>query len=185
MISTELYAILSTAHLKPSTLDNIASSGLIFDEGEARVRVRIPQSGDPQADIHLTADMKAAISAVQNHSPAAYGIMFDRDGDLLPDLPTYTWDNENEAEPPQHFSFSRWRHGGWYVDNVRYPNGACGCVSRNYEDGKWRIVCDPRPFNERPTFKTRDEAAAAEWLLAHAQHHNAPTGPRENQISTT
>lgn len=64
------------------------------------------------------------------------------------------------------FTYSRWRHGGWYVAGVRYPSGACGCVSRNYADGKWRIVCDPRPFVERPTFKTRDEAAMAEWHLA-------------------
>src|SRR5580700_4881304 len=28
--------------------------------------------------------------------------------------------------------YSPWRHGGWYVDNVRYPSGAVGCVSRNY-----------------------------------------------------
>lgn len=63
---------------------------------------------------------------------------------------------------PSPFQYSPWRHGGWYVDNVRYPSGACGCVSRNYSDGKWRIVCDPRPFEERPSFRTRDEAAKAE-----------------------
>jgi hypothetical protein len=65
--------------------------------------------------------------------------------------------------------YSRWRHGGWYVAGVRNPGGACGCVSRNYEDHRWRIVCDPRPFEERPTFKTREEAATAEWHLANAQ----------------
>lgn len=63
------------------------------------------------------------------------------------------------------FSYSKWRHGGWYVENVRYPSGAIGCVSRNYEDGKWRIVCDPRPFEERPTFKNCDAAAMAELAL--------------------
>lgn len=68
--------------------------------------------------------------------------------------------------PPQSFEYSRWRHGGWYVHNVRYPSGAIGCISRNYDDRKWRIVCDPRPFDERPAFATRDEAALAEWLLA-------------------
>lgn len=30
--------------------------------------------------------------------------------------------------------YSSWRHGGWYVHNVRYPSGACGCVSNNYPD---------------------------------------------------
>jgi len=64
--------------------------------------------------------------------------------------------------------FSKWRHGGWYVHNVRYPNGAIGCVSNNYEDGKWRIACDPRDFEEAPTFKTRDAAARAERDLVAA-----------------
>jgi hypothetical protein len=67
------------------------------------------------------------------------------------------------------FTYSKWRHGGWYVKEVRYPSGAVGCVSRNYEDHKWRIVCDPRPFEERPTFKTRDAAAEAEMQLAIAE----------------
>ncbi|MBB4200751.1 hypothetical protein GGD83_004580 [Rhodoblastus sphagnicola] len=66
---------------------------------------------------------------------------------------------------PTSFDYSRWRHGGWYVGNVRYPSGACGCVSRNYVDRKWRIACDPRPFETQPTFRTRDAAALGEWHL--------------------
>ena len=27
--------------------------------------------------------------------------------------------------------YEKWRHGGWYVCNVRYPSGAIGCVSNN------------------------------------------------------
>jgi hypothetical protein len=65
--------------------------------------------------------------------------------------------------------YSKWRHGGWYVDNVLYPSGACGCVSNNYKDGKWRIACDSRRNNlNEPgdyTFKTRDLAARAEKVL--------------------
>lgn len=71
-------------------------------------------------------------------------------------------------------SFSKWRHGGWYVNNVRYPSGACGCVSNNYDDGKWRIACDDRRVNlGEPgdfTFKTRDAAARAEKELAEPMH---------------
>jgi hypothetical protein len=67
-------------------------------------------------------------------------------------------------------SFERWRHGGWYVTNVRYPNGACGCVSNNYPDKKWRIVCDERrrELGEEGdfTFLTRTAAAEAERDLA-------------------
>jgi hypothetical protein len=59
--------------------------------------------------------------------------------------------------------YSKWRHGGWYVDNVRYPSGAVGCVSRNYPDGKWRIVCANQ---DDVTYPTRDAAARAERLLA-------------------
>ncbi|MBA1280465.1 hypothetical protein [Stutzerimonas stutzeri] len=65
-------------------------------------------------------------------------------------------------------SYSKWRHGGWYVNNT-YPSGGSGCVSNNYDDGKWRIVCDPRRGSlGQPgdfTFKTRDEAARAERVL--------------------
>lgn len=62
--------------------------------------------------------------------------------------------------------YSPWRHGGWYVDNVSYPSKAIGCVSRNYADKQWRIVCDTRPFETAPTFPSRDDAARAEFALA-------------------
>jgi hypothetical protein len=61
--------------------------------------------------------------------------------------------------------YSPWRHGGWYVNNVHYPNGAIGCVSRNYPDRKWRIVCG----DEDETYPSRDAAARAEYALAQAQ----------------
>lgn len=74
------------------------------------------------------------------------------------------------ADPSCPFSYQRWRHGGWYVSGIRYPNGACGCVSSNYPDRKWRIVCDDRrqALNEPGdvTFRSREEAARAEQALA-------------------
>lgn len=69
-------------------------------------------------------------------------------------------------------AYSPWRHGGWYVGNVRYPSGAVGCVSRNYQDRKWRIVCDTRgePFTSVDyTYPNRDAAARAERELTEAQ----------------
>jgi hypothetical protein len=75
--------------------------------------------------------------------------------------------------PPTQFSYEPWRHGGWYVNEVRYPSGAVGCVSRqmlNRETGKadrkWRIACDPRSGDH--TYPNRDAAALAEWHLAQA-----------------
>jgi hypothetical protein len=73
------------------------------------------------------------------------------------------------------FDYSAWRHGGWYVHNVRYPSGAIGCVSRNYSDGKWRIVCEntgPGEPGDR-TFPNRDAAAQAEMERA-ARMHRGP-----------
>ena len=64
--------------------------------------------------------------------------------------------------------YSPWRHGGWYT-NVRYPSGAVGCVSRNYTDGKWRIVCDERPnAHAIYTYPSRDAAARAEKAMIEA-----------------
>lgn len=63
-------------------------------------------------------------------------------------------------------SFRAWRHGGWYVSNLHYPSGASGCVSNNYPDERWRIVCDRRRSGlGEPgdfTFSTRAEASQAE-----------------------
>lgn len=63
------------------------------------------------------------------------------------------------------FYYEKWRHGGWYVLNVHYPNGAVGCVSRNYSDKKWRVVCQ----EHLGTFATRDDAARAEQKYAKEQ----------------
>jgi hypothetical protein len=69
--------------------------------------------------------------------------------------------------------FTPWRGGGWYVSNVRYPNGSTGCVSNKFADKKWRIVCDPRRGNLGDvgdfTFKSRTDAAEAERELARHQ----------------
>lgn len=63
-------------------------------------------------------------------------------------------------------SCTRWRQCGWYT-NAHYPSGACGCVSKNYPDKQWRIVCDDRRKElGKPgdfTFPTRDAAARAEY----------------------
>ncbi|WP_131815885.1 MULTISPECIES: hypothetical protein [Pseudomonas] len=65
--------------------------------------------------------------------------------------------------------YSPWRQGGWYVSNLRYPGGSCGCVSNNFPDKQWRIVCDSRrkELGEEGdfTYPTRDAAARAEREL--------------------
>lgn len=68
--------------------------------------------------------------------------------------------------------YEHWRHGGWYVTNVRYPSGAIGCVSNNYADKRWRIVC--QETDPEVTFASRDAAARAEKVLADYQLSKAP-----------
>jgi hypothetical protein len=84
--------------------------------------------------------------------------------------------------------YLHWRHGGWYVTNIHYPSGGCGCVSNNYPDKKWRIVTDNRRsgLDEEGdyTFRTRDAAARAERELVMASHAalktQAATPPAES-----
>jgi hypothetical protein len=66
-------------------------------------------------------------------------------------------------DPDFEPSYSPWRHDGWYVHGVTHKNGGIGCVSRNYPDRMWRIVCDSRGIGH--TYKSRDEAARAEYAL--------------------
>ncbi len=59
-------------------------------------------------------------------------------------------------------SYQPWRHGGWYV-NLQHPGGGCGCVSRNFDDRKWRVVCFG---SHETTYPNRDAAAYAEREIA-------------------
>lgn len=64
-------------------------------------------------------------------------------------------------DEPWEPDYEPWRHGGWYTD-ARYPSGACGCVSNNYDDKKWRIACGSY---HGLTFSTRRDAANAERAM--------------------
>ena len=64
--------------------------------------------------------------------------------------------------------FSKWRHGGWYVDNVRYPSGAVGCVGKD-SDGRWRVACGPEWLVDL-RFSTRVDAANAEYAHVRSLH---------------
>ena len=96
--------------------------------------------------------------------------------------------NLRPFEAPSHltFGYSRWRHGGWYVCGVRYASGASGCVSRNYPDRKWRIICDRRRRGDigEPgdyTYPSRDEAARAEYALSQMDRHFWPVAEKACQ----
>lgn len=65
--------------------------------------------------------------------------------------------------PPVAFTYEAWRHGGWYVAEVRHENGGSGCVARA-AGGGWAIAC-PASGWEDLRFPNRDAAALAEWAM--------------------
>lgn len=69
------------------------------------------------------------------------------------------------GNPPERFTYSRARDA-WRVNEIEYPSGMSGCVMKALRNGEWLILQDPRQGHDRPTFRTRDEAALAEWHLA-------------------
>jgi hypothetical protein len=94
--------------------------------------------------------------------------------------PIMSNDNSPDVWTPR---YETWRHGGWYVMNVRYASGAVGCVSRNYADRKWRIVCDERTnAHELHTYPSRDAAARAERELAEQSYSLPPHGKNYRPI---
>jgi hypothetical protein len=84
---------------------------------------------------------------------------------------TATIDEQPDTQEPWTPIYTKWRHGGWYVTNVHYPSGACGCVSNNYDDRKWRIVCGQ---DHSITYPSRDAAARAEREIAFKEAADIP-----------
>ena len=49
--------------------------------------------------------------------------------------------NNEEEAMDNRWIYSEWGDT-WYVNNLRYPNGAVGCVARG-ANGGWAIACHP------------------------------------------
>lgn len=98
-----------------------------------------------------------------------FRVLFAPDSDRIINAGIFDFSDALAERADWEPMFSKWRHGGWYVSNIVWPEGGCGCVSRNYEDGKWRIVCDPRRAELGApgdyTYASRIEAAMAERAL--------------------
>lgn len=122
-----------------------------FAEGDELIRLCYANRGDTHIQVEVS------VNFIKGTAKAFSARQFNV---------TDALDESENWEP----AYTKWRHGGWYVRNVQYPSGGCGCVSNNYEDGAWRIVCDGRrQALGQPgdfAFKTRDEAARAERVLA-------------------
>ncbi len=61
-------------------------------------------------------------------------------------------------------SFDPWRHGGYYVTNLRYPTGAVGCVAKVGARDQWSIACPDGWGAHVARFSNRRDAAQAERI---------------------
>jgi hypothetical protein len=99
------------------------------------------------------------------------GLLAQMLADKLNQLEEPTMQTTTQIDASWTPSYASWRHGGYYVTNIRYASGSCGCVSNNYPDRKWRIVCG----DESRTYRTRDDAAYAEYFIAEQENQATMT----------
>lgn len=89
-LERETYLVLSTAHLKAETAERISDLPIVSDETDARIRVPLL---DPPLQIAaaIPDDLANVIAWTRDAAPDVYGIIFDRDGPILEQLPSYHW----------------------------------------------------------------------------------------------
>jgi hypothetical protein len=126
------------------------------DPARRRIAAELAGKASASADEYAEASGGDSVAECAAHNAAAYAGRARRAAAAVP-VPTEEW-------VP---TFSSWRHGGWYVDNLTRSGGGVGCVSRNYPDRKWRIACDPRNGSwpggpNDHTYPSRVAAARAE-----------------------
>lgn len=129
--------------------NGLVDAGEWFGEGKSLTKIAYM----PQANKRL--QFETTVSFMDGSAASITATVFNV---------TSALDEDSEWTP----LYTKWRHGGWYT-NVRYPDGASGCVSNNYEDKQWRIACDSRRLSMGEpgdfTYKSRDAAARAERAL--------------------
>lgn len=147
-----------------STLPTVGDRVTYRDEPDVLTIVRlIPDNAFPSGFKAITVDEQGKQGTCSDLG--RYRLMSAPDEESTMQVESDVCPADNGWEP----SYDRWRHGGWYVTNVHYPSGAVGCVSRNYPDRKWRVVCQ----EHLGTFPNRDAAARAEKAFAESLTVNA------------
>jgi hypothetical protein len=160
MTSTETASAVLASHQVPKGDDStraLQQQGKRIDKERPALAIALEAAEwpavalDVRAGLSLRAIARGLRELGEGDSWAHYAVSALADGGRVSGL---------ERPEPVHLEYEPWRHGGWYVLNVRHPSGAVGCVSRNYEDRKWRIVCDEREGD--CTYPSREAAARAE-----------------------
>lgn len=141
---------------------HFALAAVLADPAARRIAAELAGQVSVAADAYAEASGRDSVAECAAHNAAAYAARARVAAAAVP-VPSEQWTP----------TFSAWRHGGWTVDNLTRAGGGCGCVSRNYPDRKWRIVCDPRngSYPGGPndhTYPSRVAAARAERELVAA-----------------
>lgn len=89
VFETEIYTVISTAHIDPKTAAKLAGLPIICEEMEHRYRIAHIAGFDDKAA--LPDDLRGVIDCVRAVDPECYGIMIDSDGPEVPGLALYDW----------------------------------------------------------------------------------------------
>lgn len=80
--------VLSTSHIKQKTLDNLGPEFQVLNMNEGAF---VWIGSDAYASANTPEELKPVIRWMNNMHPKEWWVRFDRDGDIIPELPSFEW----------------------------------------------------------------------------------------------
>jgi len=80
--------VLSTSHIKQETLNNLGSEFQVLNLNEGAF---VWIGSDAYASANTPEELKPVIRWMNNTYPKEWWVRFDRDGDIIPELPVFEW----------------------------------------------------------------------------------------------
>lgn len=80
--------VLSTSHIKQETLNNLGSEFQVLTLNEGAF---VWIGSDAYASANTPEELKPVIRWMNNTYPKEWWVRFDRDGDIIPELPVFEW----------------------------------------------------------------------------------------------
>ncbi len=80
--------VLSTSHIKQETLNNLGSEFQVLNLNEGAF---VWIGSDAYASANTPEELKPVIRWMNNTYPKEWWVRFDRDGDIIPELPAFEW----------------------------------------------------------------------------------------------
>ena len=80
--------VLSTSHIKQETLNNLGSEFQVLNPNEGAF---VWIGSDAYASANTPEELKPVIRWMNNTYPKEWWVRFDRDGDVIQELPAFEW----------------------------------------------------------------------------------------------